>query len=118
MKFHELFVAYGLYLSDFGMMTPLETEAVVYSTISCLGLTGPGLWHLRGIGRLLGARNTEGGKSSNGNLRIIEDQVVQIKEAAIAVVRFAGDSFVNLANVEAWATIEDVFNELNGWGDD
>jgi hypothetical protein len=117
-KFNELFVAYGLYLSDFEVMTPLETEAVVYSTISCLGLKGPGLWHLRGIGRLLGARDKGEKKVDDELLRSIEFQVREMKEAVMAVVRFVGNSFVDSANVEAWATIEDVVNELDGWGDD
>lgn len=117
-KFNELFVAYGLYLSDFEVMTPLETEAVVYSTISCLGLKGPGLWHLRGIGRLLGARDKGERKVDDELLRRIEGQVRQMKEAVIAVVRFVGNNFVESANVEAWATIEDVVNELDGWGND
>src|SRR5690348_18508649 len=58
-KFNEIFALYGLYLSDFQVLTPLETEAVVYSSISCLGLGGPGNWHLRGMGRLLGARGSD-----------------------------------------------------------
>lgn len=41
-KFNEIFAIYGLWLSDFEFLTPLETEAVVYSSISCLGLGGPG----------------------------------------------------------------------------
>ena len=118
MKFNELFVAYGLYLSDFEVMTPLETEAVVYSIISCLGLKGPGLWHLRGIGRLLGARDKGESKVGDDRLRSIEVQVMEMKEAALAVVNFVGRSFVVSANVGAWATIEDVVNELDGWGDD
>ncbi|KAJ9616663.1 hypothetical protein H2200_000382 [Cladophialophora chaetospira] len=118
MKFNELFVAYGLYLSDFEVMTPLETEAVVYSTISCLGLRGPGLWHLRGIGRLLGARDQGVRKVEDEPLRHIEIRVHQMREAVMAVVEFVGTSFVNSSNMKAWATTEEVGNELNGWGDD
>ena len=56
----ELFTVYGLYLSDFEVLNPIETELVVFVTISCLGLgTGPALWHLRGLGRLLGARGED-----------------------------------------------------------
>lgn len=58
-RFNDLFAIYGLYLSDFDVLTALEAEAVVYATISCLGLGGPGNWHLRGMGRMLGARGTD-----------------------------------------------------------
>lgn len=40
MVFNEIFTFYGMYLSDFEFMTPIETEAVVYASISCLGLGG------------------------------------------------------------------------------
>lgn len=118
MKFNELFVAYGLYLSDFEVMTPLETEVVVYSTISCLGLRGPGLWHLRGIGRLLGARGTGANMGQDEAMQNISQQVKSLKEAVIEVVKFAGESFVQGANVDGWASIEDVISELGGWGND
>lgn len=61
-RFNEASAIYGLYLSDFKVLTPLEAEAVVYATISYLGLGGPGNWHLRGISRMLGARE----KTDNG----------------------------------------------------
>lgn len=115
MKFHELFTAYGLYLSDFEFMTPLESEAVVYAAISCLGLKGPGMWHLRGMGRLLGAR----GKDENSEmLEVIKDQLKKLKQAVMNVVQFVGERFVLRANLEEWANVEDVGKELGGWGDD
>lgn len=45
-KFAEIFTIYGLYFSDHNALTPVETKAVVYASISCLGLPGPGDWHL------------------------------------------------------------------------
>lgn len=117
MKFHELFTAYGLYLSDFEVMTPLETEAVVYSTISCLGLKGPGLWHLRGMGRLLGARGS-GSADKDDGMKAIEAQLNQLKQAVVNVVEFAGEKFVDTAKLKEWAEVADVVRELDGWGDD
>ncbi|KAK5189848.1 hypothetical protein LTR99_006351 [Exophiala xenobiotica] len=118
MRFNELFVAYGLYLSDFEVMTPLETEVVVYSTISCLGLRGPGLWHLRGIGRLLGARGDGAGLSHDERIGGILKQTTGLKSAVAEVVAFVGEDFMNAANVKAWASNDDVVRELGGWGED
>src|SRR5882672_1571415 len=41
---HELTIIYGLYLSDFTHLSPLETELVAFTNITCQGLQGPGLW--------------------------------------------------------------------------
>lgn len=112
----ELFSVYGLYLSDFEQLTPLETEMVVFITISCLGLgTGPALWHLRGLGRLLGAR---GNDESTEILRKIKDDLRSVKVAMIGVVEFVGSEYLAKAKLDTWANVGDVTRILGGWGED
>jgi hypothetical protein len=115
LEFTEIFSLYGLYLSDFEVLTPLETEAVVYSSISCLGLGGPGNWHLRGMGRLLGARGKD---SESEEMREIVGQLRNLKQAVVSVVDFVGGEFLVKAKLEKWATPEGVTRDMGGWGDD
>ncbi|OQE40929.1 hypothetical protein PENCOP_c005G01405 [Penicillium coprophilum] len=114
-KFNEVFAIYGLYLSDFDILTALETEAVVYATISCLGLGGPGNWHLRGMGRMLGAKGPD---SDTDQAKHIKVQLNNLREAIMDVVRFAGDDFVHRARLDKWATVESMLSEFESWGDD
>ena len=114
-KFVEIFAVYGLFLSDFQYLSPLETEAVVYTSISCLGLGGPGNWHLRGMGRVLGAR---GADESTDEMRRILGQLRSLKDAVVSVVEFVGEEFVAKAKVQNWADAESVARDLGGWGDD
>lgn len=112
----ELFTVYGLYLSDFEVLSPLETELIVFVTISCLGLgTGPALWHLRGLGRLLGAW---GNDDSVEPVRSTKDVLRGIKVAAIGVVEFVGAEFVSKAALDSWPNVGDVVRVLQGWGED
>lgn len=112
-RFNELFAVYGLYLSDFDILTALETEAVVYATISCLGLGGPGNWHLRGMGRMLGARGTD---KDSPQAQKVKGQLNNLREAVQSVVRFAGDEFVYNAKLDKWATVESMLKEFGSWG--
>jgi len=114
-KFIEIFALYGLFLSDFQYLTPRETEAVVYSSISCLGLGGPGNWHLRGMGRVLGARGTD---ETTDEMKRVLGQLQSLKEAVVSVVKFAGDEFLAKAKVQNWADAESVARDLGGWGED
>lgn len=114
-KFNEMYTLYGLYLSDFEVLTPLETEAVVYSSISCLGLGGPGNWHLRGMGRLLGARGTD---DQSEKMRRVMTLLMSLKQAVVTVVEFVGDEFKARAHLDKWADPATVANKLGGWGDD
>jgi Ca2+-binding EF-hand superfamily protein len=114
-KFTEIYTLYGLYLSDFEVLTPLETEAVVYSSISCLGLGGPGNWHLRGMGRLLGARGNDG---ESEEMKKIFDQLQNLKQAVVSVVEFVGGNFLIKAKLGKWASPEGVTRDMGGWGDD
>jgi hypothetical protein len=114
-KFNEMYTLYGLYLSDFEVLTPLETEAVVYSSISCLGLGGPGNWHLRGMGRLLGARGTD---DQSEKMRRVMTLLMNLKQAVVTVVEFVGDEFKARAHLDKWADPATVANKLGGWGDD
>ena len=114
-KFTEFFTLYGLYLSDFEVMTPRETEAVVYSSISCLGLGGPSNWHLRGMGRLLGARGKDDGSEK---MQHILGQLLRLKQAVVSVVEFVGSEFLVKAKLEKWANPNSVTRDLGGWEDD
>jgi hypothetical protein len=114
-KFVEIFGVYGLFLSDFQYLTPRDTEAVVYSSIPCLGLGGPGNWHLRGMGRVLGARGTD---ETTGEMKRILGQLQSLKEVVVSVVEFVGEEFVAKAKVQNWADAESVARDLGGWGDD
>lgn len=112
----ELFAVYGMYLSDFEVLTPLETELVVFVTISCLGLgTGPALWHLRGLGRLLGARGSDESASA---VRIVKDQLRSLKVAIMDVVEFVGEEYLRKAKLDTWSNVGDVVRVLGGWGED
>ncbi|KAK6378319.1 hypothetical protein LTR64_001704 [Lithohypha guttulata] len=115
-QFMELFTVYGLYLSDFEQFTPLETELIVFVTISCLGLgTGPALWHLRGLGRLLGARGMD---DKSESVRKVKDLLRNIKVAMMGVVEFVGEAFLVKAKLDTWPNVGDVVRVLDGWGED
>ncbi|KAJ6119149.1 hypothetical protein N7523_003429 [Penicillium sp. IBT 18751x] len=114
-KFNEIYTLYGLFLSDFEVLTPLETEAVVYSSISCLGLGGPGNWHLRGMGRLLGARGTD---DQSEKMKKIMALLMNLKQAVVTVVEFVGDEFKARAHLHKWADPATVAENLGGWGND
>ena len=114
----ELFSVYGLYLSDFTLLIPLETELVVLVTIMCTGLRGPTLWHVRGMGRLLGARGTD---ESGREMGRIKDCLRNIKLAAMNVVEWCGGEYVRKSGMEAemgWPNVGDVVRDLGGWGND
>ena len=112
----ELFTVYGLYLSDHTVLTPLETELVVFVTISCLGLgTGPALWHLRGLGRLLGARGSD---EKTNEMARVKDAMRGVKVAAMGVVEFVGEEFLRKAKLDSWPNVGDVVRVLGGWGED
>ncbi|EXJ58219.1 hypothetical protein A1O7_05644 [Cladophialophora yegresii CBS 114405] len=118
---HELTIVYGLYLADFTHLTPLETELVAFTSIICQGLRGPALWHVRGLGRLLGAR---GHDDENDKMRRIKDVVRGVKVAVATVVEFCGQEMVRRSGLDAsdgqqgWPNVGDVVRELGGWGGD
>lgn len=115
-QYHELFTVYGLYLSDFEQLTALETELVVFTTISCLGLgMGPALWHLRGLGRLLGARGED---EMEETVRKVKDLLRSVKVALMDVVEFVGGEFLRRAKLDTWPNVGDVSRVLSGWGED
>lgn len=114
-QFMELFTVYGLYLSDHTVLSAYETELVVFVTISCLGLgEGPALWHLRGLGRLLGAR---GADEMSEEMHQIKDWLRAVKTTLIAVIEFVGKDFENKARLETWPNVGDVTRVLGGWGE-
>ena len=115
-QFMELFTVYGLYLSDFEVLTPLETELVVFVTISCLGLgLGPALWHLRGLGRLLGARGSD---ETVVQVREAKDVLRSVKVALMGVVEFVGEQYLRKARLDTWPNVGDCVRVLGGWGED
>ena len=112
----ELFTVYGMYLSDFEQLTPLETELVVFTSISCQGLgTGPALWHLRGTGRLLGARGVD---ETTAELRKVKDSLRALKVALMTIVEFVGDEYLRKAKLDSWPNVGDVVRILGSWGED
>lgn len=116
LQFNLLFSVYGLYLSDFEHLTPIETELVVFTSISCLGLgIGPALWHLRGLGRLFGARGED---ESQENVRRAKDLLRNVKVSNMTVIEFVGEEFVARAKFDTWPNVGDVSRVLGGWGED
>lgn len=122
MGFHELAVVYGLYLSDFRVLSALETELVAYTCITAQGLRGPALWHVRGLGRVLGAR---GSNDETDRMRRIKDVLRGVKVAVMHAVEFCGSEMVQRSRLDGgpdgtqgWPNVGDVVRELGGWGDD
>ncbi|KPI37394.1 uncharacterized protein AB675_10389 [Cyphellophora attinorum] len=123
-EFMEKFTVYGLYLSDFTHLSALETELVVFTTIMCLGFKGPATWHMRGMGRLMGARGTD---ETTKVMTRIKDNLRNIKVAAMEVVEWLGPEMVSRSSLEAdpsdssgrgWPNVGDVVRNLSSWGDD
>ena len=122
MGIHELGIVYGLYLSDFTILSALETELTVLTSIQCQGHRGPSLWHVRGMGRVLGAR---GSSDENAKVRRVKDVIRGIKVAMMKAVEFCGPEMVQrsrldggLDGLQGWPNVGDVVRELGGWGDD
>ncbi|KAK5458449.1 hypothetical protein LTS15_004531 [Exophiala xenobiotica] len=122
MGLHELTVVYGMYLSGFTHLSPLETEVLVYTNITCQGLRGPSLWHVRGLGRVLGARGID---DDNEKARRVKDVIRGVKVAVAVTVEFVGDEYVRRSRLDGgsdgtqgWPNVGDVVRELGGWGED
>ena len=107
----EVAHVYGLYLSDHSVLNAIESEVVVLTAILCTGLRSPGLWHLRGLGRLLGARGPDAENE-------VKDVIRQVKVATIAAVEFCGKSMEERVKLQDWPNVGDVSRELGGFGDD
>ena len=119
---HELTIVYGLYLSDFRYLNAIETELVVYTSIQSQGHRGPSLWHVRGLGRVLGARGSD---ETDEKVCRAKDVVRGVKVAVMASVEFVGDEMVQRSRLDGgkdglqgWPNVGDVSRELGGWGDD
>ena len=105
----ETSVLYGQFLSEHSDLNAIESETVVLSSILCTGLRSPGMWHLRGLGRLLGAR----GKGDDAVLKDLES----VRKAVVECVRCCGDEMIRRTRLEEWPTVRDVVNELGGFGE-
>ena len=82
----EKSVIYGLFLSDHSVLSEVESELVILTSIMCQGLKAPTIWHLRGL-RRLGVSNE------------IIDKVTQ---AVRTISEYCGK------HPREWATIQDV----------
>ena len=106
----ETSILYGQFLSEASVLDALEGETVVLSSILCTGFRGPGMWHLRGQGRLLGAR----GKAANE--AVLKD-LDKTREAIMECVRWCGAEMIGRTRLEEWPTVADVLSELGGFGE-
>ncbi|RMD42022.1 hypothetical protein DV735_g3122, partial [Chaetothyriales sp. CBS 134920] len=115
-QYMELFTVYGIYLSDYALISPIQTEMIVFVSILTTGLRGPGLWHTRAMGRMFGARGTD---ESTEKMAKIKNLVRQVKLAAITAVEWCGPEYVARSKLDkGWPNVGDVLRELGGWGDD
>lgn len=105
----ETSVLYGQFLSDHSVLSAIESETVVLTSILCTGFRNPGLWHLRGLGRLLGARG-------QGNDAVLED-MERVREAIVLCVRWCGSEMIGRTKLEEWPTVAEVLSELSGFGE-
>ena len=105
----ETSILYGQFLSDHSILNAIESETVVLSGILCTGFRSPGIWHLRGLGRLLGAR----GQGDDAVLKDLE----KVREAIVACVKWCGEEMVGRTRLEDWPTVSDVLGELGGFGE-
>lgn len=111
-------VVYGCCLGDFEELSPLETESVMFAGITCTGLRRPGLWHMRGLGRMLGAR---GENEEDEGVRTVKDVLRSVKVVVMSVVEFVGPEMVRRSGLDSelgWVNVGDVKRELGGWGED
>jgi len=95
---------------------------VAFTSITCQGLRGPGLWHVRGLGRVLGAR---GNDDETSDMRRTKDVLRGVKVAVSTAVEFCGPEMVRRSGLDGttgaglgWPNVGDVVRELGGWGDD
>jgi hypothetical protein len=102
-------ILYGQFLSDHSVLDAVESQMVVLSSMLCTGFRGPGIWHLRGLGRLLGARG-------NGSDAVLKD-LEKAREAIMECVRWCGDEMIRRTRLEEWPTVADVVRELGGFGE-
>ena len=105
----ETSILYGQFLSDHSVLDAVESETVVLSSILCTGFRSPGMWHLRGLGRLLGAR----GQGDDAVLKGLG----KVREAIVACVKWCGEEMVGRTRLADWPVESDVLGELGGFGD-
>jgi hypothetical protein len=106
----ETSILYGQFLSDHSVLDAVESETVVLSSILCTGFRGPGMWHLRGLGRLLGGRG-------KGDSKAVLEDLEKAREAIVECVRWCGVEMIGRTRVEEWPTVQDVVSELGGFGE-
>src|SRR5271154_7172213 len=105
----ETSILYGQFLSNHSVLDALESQMVVLSSMLCTGFRGPGMWHMRGLGRLLGARG-------NGSDAVLKD-LEKAREAIMECVRWCGDEMIGRTRLEEWPTVADMVREFGGFGE-
>ena len=90
MEWLERSVIYGLFLSDHRVLTPVEAELTILTSIMCQGIRAPTIWHLRGLRRL----------------GVSEEDVDRVQDAVKTIARWAGKE------VDGWATAQDVRHQV------
>ena len=113
MKYMETSILYGEFLSDHSVLTAIQSEVVVLIGVLCSGFRAPGLWHLRGLARLLGARRD--GRDHEG----VQEDVRRVRTAVEECVKWWGaEEMVQRVGLAKWPGVDDVVGELGGYGDD
>lgn len=77
-------IIYGVFLSDFSVLDPVETQMVVLPAIMCQGVRGATGWHLRATRRL----------------GVSVESVGAVQRAVEVVARWAGRDVEGLIRVE------------------
>lgn len=77
---------YGLFLSDHEVLSPVEAELVILTSIMTQGLGTATIWHLRGLRRL----------------GVSEADTESVQQAVEAVATWSGRS------IEGWPRVKDV----------
>jgi hypothetical protein len=86
----ERAVIYGLFLSDHSVLSDVESELVILSSIMLQGLSAPTIWHLRGLRRL----------------GVSEEDTELVQQAIEAVATWTGKS------VEGWPRVKDIPDQI------
>ena len=109
-EYMETAILYGQFLSEHSVLNAIESQMVVLSSMLCTGFRGPGMWHLRGLGRHLGARGSE------GNEAVLHD-LDKTREAIVECVRWCGIEMVARTRLAEWPRVVEMVSELGGFGE-
>ena len=85
-EYLEKEIIYGMFLSDHSILSAVETELVILTSIICQGLRAPAIWHLRGLRRL----------------GVSAADVESVEAATEVIAKWAGK------DTQAWPRVDDV----------